>query len=82
MKMVSTLMLSLYMSGGAVFKKLPAIPRMPKKHRGFHQGTQHQLGSSLSHYPPPPQRRQDEFRSSLVEILQGEVLYPDPDRAL
>jgi hypothetical protein len=49
MKTLSTLMLSLYMSGGAVFEKLPAIPRMPKKHQGFYRGTQHRLGSSLSH---------------------------------
>jgi hypothetical protein len=51
MKTLFTLMLRLYMSGGAVFEKFPAIPRMPKKHRGFHRGTQHQLGSSLSHSP-------------------------------
>jgi hypothetical protein len=38
-----------YIFSGAVFEKFPAIPRMPKKHRGFHRGTLYRLGSSLSH---------------------------------
>jgi hypothetical protein len=37
------------MFSGAVLEKRPAIPRMLKKHRGFHRGTLHRLGSSLSH---------------------------------
>jgi hypothetical protein len=41
--------LSLYMSGSAMFEKLPATPRMPRKLRGFHRGTPHCLGSSLLH---------------------------------
>jgi hypothetical protein len=30
--------LSLYVSGSALFEKLPAVPRMPKKLRRFHRG--------------------------------------------
>jgi WD40 repeat protein len=36
---------SLYTSSGAVFEKLPAIPRTPTKLRGFYRGTPQQLGS-------------------------------------
>jgi hypothetical protein len=43
------LVLTLYMSGSAVFEKLPATTRMLRKLRGFYQGTPHCLGSSLLH---------------------------------
>jgi hypothetical protein len=33
--------LSLYMSGNAMFEKLPGIPRIPKKLRWFHRGIPH-----------------------------------------
>jgi hypothetical protein len=39
------LVVSLYTSSGAVFEKLPAIPRAPTKLRGFHRGTTQQRGS-------------------------------------
>jgi hypothetical protein len=56
MKTLSTLTLSLCIQWCCV-REVSSNSQNAEEAPRFHQGPQHQLGSSLLHYPPPPQRR-------------------------